>query len=83
MTLALEWKFIHEAGVRGRIEDVVVEEASRSRGVARSLLTAASQLAVARGVYKLSLDCKAELEQFYSRFGFARDGSNIFLVQRF
>lgn len=30
-TLVLEWKFIHSAGSRGRVEDVVVDECMRGK----------------------------------------------------
>ena len=30
-SLVLEWKFIHSAGFRGRIEDVVVDECERGK----------------------------------------------------
>ena len=30
-SLILEWKFIHSAGFRGRLEDVVVDEAMRGK----------------------------------------------------
>jgi glucosamine-phosphate N-acetyltransferase len=30
-SLVLEWKFIHSAGFRGRIEDVVVDESDRGK----------------------------------------------------
>jgi glucosamine-phosphate N-acetyltransferase len=79
--LVLEWKFIHEAGARGRIEDVVVHHGYRSKGLARHLNEILIQLAKKKGVYKLSLECKDELVAFYEKFGYKKDQN--FLVQRF
>jgi glucosamine-phosphate N-acetyltransferase len=74
-------KFIHEAGIRGRIEDVVVHHDYRSKGLARHLNEIAIKLAKQKGVYKLSLECKDELLPFYTKFGYKKDQN--FLVQRF
>lgn len=32
-TLVIEWKFIHRAGCRGRVEDVVVDKEMRGRKI--------------------------------------------------
>lgn len=81
ITLVLEWKFIHDTGIRGRIEDVVVHSEYRSKGLARHLNEIAIRLAKKKGVYKLSLECKDELVPFYQKFGYSKDQN--FCVQRF
>lgn len=78
----LELKFIHECGMRGRVEDVVVDKAYRGRQFASLLNRCVADLARELGVYKLSLECTESLSGFYEQFGFKTDG-NRFLVQRF
>lgn len=81
-TLVLEWKFIHDTGCRGRIEDVVVDQSVRRQHFGMLLIQHLVVLARHLGVYKLSLECKDELISFYEQFGFKIDGGN-FLVQKF
>ncbi|EFO26826.2 glucosamine 6-phosphate N-acetyltransferase [Loa loa] len=82
-TLVLEWKFIHDTGCRGRIEDVVVDQSVRGQHFGISLIQHLVVLARHIGVYKLSLECKDELITFYEQFGFKKDEGNNFLVQKF
>lgn len=82
-TLVLEWKFIHDAGCRGRIEDVVVDRSVRGQRFGTLLNHHLVALARHIGVYKLSLECKNELISFYEQFGFKKDEGNNFLVQKF
>lgn len=82
-TLVIEWKFIHEASSRGRVEDVVVDESQRGKKLGQLLNVVLVQLAKKLGVYKLSLECKDKLIPFYSKFGYKLDDGNNFLVQRF
>jgi glucosamine-phosphate N-acetyltransferase len=51
-TLLLERKFIRGAGVAGHVEDVVVDEGSRGRGLGKLLLDALVALARELGCYK-------------------------------
>uniref|UniRef100_A0A914V8C9 Glucosamine 6-phosphate N-acetyltransferase n=1 Tax=Plectus sambesii TaxID=2011161 RepID=A0A914V8C9_9BILA len=82
-TLVLEWKFIHEAGARGRVEDVVVSDEMRGRQLGKVLNQHLVALATHFGVYKLSLECKDKLIGFYEQFGFVKDAGNNFMVKRF
>jgi len=83
-TLQVEYKFIHEAGVRGRIEDVVVSDAYRGRQLGKLLLETLTILGREYvGCYKMSLECKDSLVDFYGQFGYKRDSGNNFLQQRF
>lgn len=81
-TLIVERKFIHCAALRGRIEDVVVEDEYRGRHLGGLLLETLTSLSKRLGCYKTSLDCKLEVSPFYKKFGYA-DESTLFLVQRF
>uniref|UniRef100_A0AC35TH95 Glucosamine 6-phosphate N-acetyltransferase n=1 Tax=Rhabditophanes sp. KR3021 TaxID=114890 RepID=A0AC35TH95_9BILA len=82
-TLVIEFKFIHGAGSRGRVEDVVCDTAYRGRRFAQGLNTTLVSLAKSLGVYKISLECKDSLISYYELFGFVKDCGNNFLVQRF
>lgn len=83
-TLVLEWKFIHQCGTRGRIEDVVIDEKCRGKSFGKLLNKTLAKLAHDHfGVYKLSLECKDSLISFYGQFGYKVDVGNNFLVQRF
>uniref|UniRef100_A0A915CLM3 Glucosamine 6-phosphate N-acetyltransferase n=1 Tax=Ditylenchus dipsaci TaxID=166011 RepID=A0A915CLM3_9BILA len=82
-TLVLEYKFIHECGCRGRIEDVVVDSSARGKAFGKLLNSVLVKLAQHFEVYKLSLECKDGLITFYEQFGYKKDNGNNFLVQRF
>ncbi|CAJ0607790.1 unnamed protein product [Cylicocyclus nassatus] len=82
-TLVIEWKFIHEAGCRGRVEDVVVDKEMRGKKMGALLNRILVALAKQIGVYKLSLECKDSLIPFYELYGYQKDVGNNFLVQRF
>nr|CAD2173199.1 unnamed protein product [Meloidogyne enterolobii] len=80
--LVCELKFVHNCGMRGRVEDVVVDSSERGKRFGQILNEYIVQLAHHMGVYKLSLECKDHLIPFYQKFGYRHDGNN-FLVQRF
>jgi len=82
-TLVLEWKFIHSAGFRSRIEDVVVDGSMRGRHLGVLLNRYLVALARHLGAYKLSLECKDKLIGFYEQFGLRCDEGNNFMVLRF
>lgn len=71
-TLLVEQKFIHGGGLVGHVEDVVVRKGCEGRGIGGSVVKAAVQMADELGCYKVILDCKEELESFYSRLGFRK-----------
>jgi len=83
-TLLLEYKFIHSAGVRGRIEDVVVSDEYRGRQLGKLLLETLTILGRETfGCYKMSLECKDSLIKFYGQFGYKKDEGNNYMQQRF
>ena len=73
-TLVVDYKMIHNGGMVGRIEDVSVTEDEMGNGVGSALVEYCVSEAVNKGVYKVILCCKPELEEFYSRLGFHRSG---------
>lgn len=81
-TLLIEHKFIHGAALRGRIEDVVVDKDYRGSRLGLYLLELLTQLGKHLGCYKLTLDCKPGLEEFYKKCGYSNEGQ-LFLTKRF
>lgn len=81
-SLVIEQKFIHTAGCRGRIEDVVVNDEYRGKQLGKLLVQTLVLIAKSLGVYKVSLECKIENMPFYELFGFKKD-EQVFMVQRF
>lgn len=71
-------------GVRGHIDDVVVDELTRGRGIARELLTAMITRAQALGVRSLDLASRPSREsaiRLYEASGFVRRDSVLFRHQ--
>lgn len=75
-TLVLEHKFIHGCSVRGRLEDVVVDDTYRGKQLGKLIVVTVSLLAQRLGCYKMSLDCKDKLIPFYKSIGYALEPGN-------
>jgi len=69
-TLLIEQKFIHEGGLVGHIEDVVVRKDYEGKGVGIKLVTSMLERAKEKNCYKTILDCKDSLKPFYEKMGF-------------
>jgi ribosomal protein S18 acetylase RimI-like enzyme len=72
------------SGLRARIEDVVVDEAVRGRGVGTALTLAALERARARGARNLDLTSRAArvaANRLYQELGFQRRQSNVYRYQ--
>jgi ribosomal protein S18 acetylase RimI-like enzyme len=69
-------------GRRGLIEDVVVDESARGRGVGEALTREALSLAAAAGVDSVSLTSRPEREsanRLYRRVGFDQRETNVYV----
>ncbi|XP_039757815.1 probable glucosamine 6-phosphate N-acetyltransferase [Pararge aegeria] len=75
-TLTIEQKFIHNCSVRGRLEDVVVNDTYRGKQLGKLIVVTVSLLAQALGCYKMSLDCKDHLIKFYNSLGYKLEAGN-------
>ncbi|KAL0133350.1 hypothetical protein PUN28_000832 [Cardiocondyla obscurior] len=75
-SLVVEQKFIHNCSVRGRLEDVVVNNNYRGKSLGKLVVTIVIQLARYFHCYKLSLDCEDRLVPFYENIGFKRETNN-------
>ncbi|MBI2708923.1 MAG: GNAT family N-acetyltransferase [Actinobacteria bacterium] len=70
-------------GVRAWIEDVVVDERARGRGVGEALNRHALGLAAVRGARTVDLTSRPDREaanRLYQRLGFARRDTNVYRV---
>ncbi len=75
ITLLIEPKFIHQGGLVGHIEDVVVRSELQSKGIGEQLVNAALEYAKNRGCYKTILDCDDNVKPFYEKIGFKRNSN--------
>ncbi|XP_050667953.1 probable glucosamine 6-phosphate N-acetyltransferase isoform X2 [Leptidea sinapis] len=75
-TLTVEQKFIHNCSLRGRLEDVVVNDTYRGKQLGKLIVVTVSLLAQELGCYKMSLDCKDKLIKFYETLGYKLEPGN-------
>ena len=76
-TLFIEQKFIHDGGLVGHIEDVVVRKDYEGKGIGIKLVTSLLEYAKEKNCYKTILDCKDDVKQFYERIGFKRESNGM------
>ena len=76
-TLLIEQKFIHDGGLVGHIEDVVVRKDCEGKGIGIKLVTSMLERAKEKNCYKTILDCKDDVKQFYERIGFKRESNGM------
>ncbi|XP_018571247.1 probable glucosamine 6-phosphate N-acetyltransferase isoform X2 [Anoplophora glabripennis] len=75
-SLITEFKMIHNCGLRGRLEDVVVNNTYRGKQLGKLIVLTVSLLAKKLGCYKMSLDCKDSLIPFYKSIGYKLEPGN-------
>ncbi|XP_033328150.1 glucosamine 6-phosphate N-acetyltransferase [Megalopta genalis] len=75
-SLVAELKFIHNCGVRGFLQDVVVDNKYRGKHLGKLIVKIVLQLARYLRCYKLSLECKDNLIPFYESLDFKREPNN-------
>ena len=76
-TLLIEQKFIHDGGLVGHIEDVVVRKDYEGKGIGIKLVTSMLERAKEKNCYKTILDCTDDVKQFYERIGFKRESNGM------
>lgn len=69
-TLLIETKFIHEGGLVGHIEDVVVDKNFQGEKIGEKIMKYLLEFAKNRGCYKTILDCTDDVKPFYEKIGF-------------
>lgn len=73
-TIIYEPKIIHGCKIVGHVEDIVVDANFRSNGIAKQILNELVRRAEQKNCYKVILDCKPDLVQFYEKNGFIKNG---------
>ena len=77
ITLLVEQKFIHEGGIVGHIEDVVVKKEFEGQGIGMKLVLSLLDIAKERECYKTILNCEDELIPFYEKIGFKQKSNEM------
>lgn len=75
-TLVIERKFIHSCGIRGLLEDVVVDDTYRGKQLGKLIVVTVTLLAHHLGCYKMALQCKDNLIKFYNSIGYNSEKGN-------
>ena len=69
-TLLIEQKFIHQGGLVGHIEDVVIRKDYEGAGIGIKLVLSLLEYAKKKQCYKTILDCNDNVKPFYEKIGF-------------
>ena len=69
-TLFIEQKFIHDGGIVGHIEDVVVRKDYEGQGIGMKLVISLLDVSKTKKCYKTILNCEDSLKPFYEKIGF-------------
>ncbi len=76
-TLLIEQKFIHDGGLVGHIEDVVVNKDFQGQKIGEEIMKHILEIAKNRGCYKTILDCTDDVKPFYEKLGFKYVGNEL------
>ena len=76
-TLLIEQKFIHEGGLVGHIEDVVVKKEFEGQGIGMKLVISLLDVANKKKCYKTILNCEDTLIPFYEKIGFKQKSNEM------
>ena len=76
-TLLIEQKFIHQGGLVGHIEDVVVDKNFQGQKIGEKIMTYLLEIAKNQGCYKTILDCTDDVKPFYEKLGFKQVASEL------
>ncbi len=73
-TILYEYKFIHDCGKIGHLEDICIHEEYRGKGYGEQLIKFLVDRVEEKKGYKVILDCNPDLENFYSKAGLEKRG---------
>ena len=76
-TLLIEPKFIHQGGVVGHIEDVVVDKKFQGKKIGEKIIIKVLEIAKNHGCYKTILDCSDNVKPFYEKLGFKHNSNEL------
>ncbi len=74
-TLLVEFKFIHNGGKVGHIEDVAVDKNYQGQRIGEKIIKNLLDLAKKKGCYKTILDCVDNVKPFYEKLGFKHNAN--------
>lgn len=74
-TLLIEFKFIHNGGKVGHIEDVAVDKKYQGQRIGEKIIKNLLDLAKTKGCYKTILDCVDDVKPFYEKLGFKHNSN--------
>ena len=74
ITVFIEKKIIHNMGKVAHIEDLVVDINERNKGISKILINKCIEFANCNNCYKIILNCKEELLEFYKKNKFYNSG---------
>jgi glucosamine-phosphate N-acetyltransferase len=76
-TLLIEPKFIHDGGLVGHIEDVVVGKKFQGQKIGNEIVKFLLEVAKNRGCYKTILNCTEDVKEFYEKMGFKHTANEL------
>lgn len=76
-TLLIEQKFIHNGGLVGHVEDVVVDKNFQGQKIGERIMEYLLDIAKNQGCYKTILDCTDDVKPFYEKLGFKQVGNEL------
>ena len=76
-TMLIEPKFIHDGGLVGHIEDVVVGEKYQGQKIGNEIVEFLLEFAKNRGCYKTILNCTDDVKGFYEKIGFKHTANEL------
>ena len=78
-TILIEYKFIHNNGIVGHIEDIIVDKNFHGLGLGRKLINHLIGVAKKNNCYKVILNCNKNVIDFYHKLGFTNKKNNFSL----
>ena len=78
-TIFFEYKFIHNNSMVAHIEDLIISNQYRSKGMGKLLLNYLINYAKNRECYKIILNCDDELVSYYTKNGFVKKSNGMAL----
>jgi glucosamine-phosphate N-acetyltransferase len=69
-TLLIENKIIHNMGLVGHIEDIVIHNNYRKQGLGKKIIDELINISIQSNCYKIILDCNEKNIKFYENSGF-------------
>ena len=76
-TLLIEPKFIHDGGLVGHIEDVVVDKNFQGQKIGNEIIKFLLEFAKNQGCYKTILNCTDDVKEFYEKVGFTLSANEL------